>query len=148
MKRVTLSGQALQASKVSYEPMINNSRGPNADQGRATEGTGNQAGQEARGDVLVHGLWETGSGCILDICISDTDARSYADKTSKQVLEDHAKRKKSKTHPLPVSHRLCTNTSPLASWPAWLPVPSVAWPWFALGPLLCRWDGVQGGACV
>ena len=32
----------------------------------------------------------------MDICISDTDARSYADKTSKRVLEDHAKRKKSK----------------------------------------------------
>ena len=76
--------------------MINDGRGPNANQGQATEGTGNQASQEARGDVLVHGLWETGSGCVLDICISDTDARSYADKTSKRVLEDHAKRKKSK----------------------------------------------------
>ena len=32
----------------------------------------------------------------MDICISDTDARSYADKTSKRVLEDHAKIKKSK----------------------------------------------------
>ena len=46
--------------------------------------------------MLVHGLWETGSGCVLDICISDTDAKSYADKTSKRVLEDHAKRKKAK----------------------------------------------------
>ena len=77
-----LAGQALQASKILYEPMINTGSGPNADQGRATEGTGNQAGQEERGDVLVHSLWETGSGCVLDICISDTDARSYADKTS------------------------------------------------------------------
>ena len=46
--------------------------------------------------MLVHGLWETGSGCVLDICIPDTDARSFANKTSKRVLEDHAKRKKSK----------------------------------------------------
>ena len=76
--------------------MINNGRGPNAHQGRATEGTSNQAGQGARGDVLVHGLWETGSGCVVDICISITDAKSYADKTSKTVLEDHAKQKKSK----------------------------------------------------
>ena len=46
--------------------------------------------------MLVHGLWEIGSGCVVDICISDTDTRLYADKTSKRVLEDHAKRKKSK----------------------------------------------------
>ena len=42
----------------------------------------------------MHGLWETGSGCVLDICISDTDAKSYADKTPKKVLENHEKRKK------------------------------------------------------
>ena len=79
-----LAMHALQASKVTYEPMINNGRGPNATtQRRTTEGTGNQAGKESREDVLVHGLWETGSSCVLDICITDTDAPSYADKTSK-----------------------------------------------------------------
>ena len=88
--------QALQAFKISYELVINTGRGLNAQQGRATEFTGNQAGQEAKGAVLVHNLWETGSGCVLDICISDTDARSYANKTSKRVLEDHVKGKKSK----------------------------------------------------
>ena len=46
--------------------------------------------------MLVHGLCETSSGCVLDIYISDTEAKSYADKTSKRVLEDHAKRKKAK----------------------------------------------------
>ena len=97
-----LAMQALQASKISYEPMINNGRGRNANQGQAKEGTGNQAGAKARGNVLVHGLWETGSGCVLDICISDTDAKSYADKSSKTVLENHAKRKKAK-YPQPCS---------------------------------------------
>ena len=48
--------QALQASKVTYEPMNNNGRGPNANQDQATEGTVNQAGKAARDDVLVHGL--------------------------------------------------------------------------------------------
>ena len=67
--------------------MINNGRGPSANQDQATENTVNQAGEEARGDVLVHGLWETESRCALDICISDTDAKSYADKSSKTVLE-------------------------------------------------------------
>ena len=88
--------QALQASPVTYEPMINKGRVPNANQDQATEGTCNQAGNETRGNVLVHGLWETGRGCVLDICISDTDAKSYADKTPKTVLENHAKRKKAK----------------------------------------------------
>ena len=45
---------------------------------------------------MVHGLWETGSGYVLDVCISDTDANSYKDKTLKKVLEEHVKRKKDK----------------------------------------------------
>ena len=77
--------------------MINNGRGLNdTTQRRATEGTRNQAGKESRGDVLVHGLWETGSECVLEICILDTNANSYKDKTSKKVLEEHVKRKKDK----------------------------------------------------
>ena len=77
--------------------MINNGRGPNdTTQRRTTEGTRNQAGKKSHGDVLVHGLWETGSSCVLNICITDTDAPSYSDKTSKKVLETHAKRKKDK----------------------------------------------------
>ena len=46
--------------------------------------------------MLVHGLWETGSSCVLDICIPDTNATSSADKTPKKVLETHVKRKKDK----------------------------------------------------
>ena len=46
--------------------------------------------------MLVRGLWETGSSCVLGICITDTDATSYTDKTSKKVLETHVKRKKDK----------------------------------------------------
>ena len=40
--------------------------------------TGNQAGEEARGDALVHGLWDKSFGCVLDTRVTDTDARSYA----------------------------------------------------------------------
>ena len=62
-----LASHALQASKITYEPMINNGSGPNDTmQHRAMEGTDNQAGKESRGDVLVHGLWETGSSCVLE----------------------------------------------------------------------------------
>ena len=92
-----LTMHALQASKVTYEPMLNNGRGPNdTRQRRTTEGTGNQAGKESRGDLLVHGLQETGNSCVLNICITDTDAPSNSEKTSKKVLETHVERKKEK----------------------------------------------------
>ena len=52
-----LASHALQASKITYEPMITNGRGLNdATQRRGTQGSGNQAGKEARGDILVRGL--------------------------------------------------------------------------------------------
>ena len=52
-KAGALAQHALQASKVTYESMINNGRGPNdTAQQRRTTGTGNQAGKESRGDVL------------------------------------------------------------------------------------------------
>ena len=54
------------------------------------------ARDEARGDVAVHGLWEKGKTCMLDISITDTDARSYAGSSSVKVLEKWAKTKKDK----------------------------------------------------
>ena len=87
-----LASHALQASKVTYEPMINNGRELNdAAQRRRTQSSGNQAGKEARGDVLVYGLWETGTSCVLDVCISDTDQPSYKDDTSLWVGKRHLK---------------------------------------------------------
>ena len=53
-------------------------------------------GDEARGDVMVHGLWEKGSNCVLDIQVCDTDAKSYQSIASAKVLERAAKVKKSK----------------------------------------------------
>ena len=46
--------------------------------------------------MLVHGLWERGSGCVLDTRITDTDANSYKDISSAKVLERAAKAKKAK----------------------------------------------------
>ncbi|KAL7523651.1 hypothetical protein ACHAXR_000265, partial [Thalassiosira sp. AJA248-18] len=56
----------------------------------------NTAGDDARGDVSVHGLWKHGSTCILDIRITDTDSKSYEASSSSKVLEKAAKTKKDK----------------------------------------------------
>ena len=93
-----LAAMALTKMKVSYEPTIFYGRGLSASQPiAATKRTSNVAGDEARGDVLVHGLFGKGSGdCVLDIRITDTDAKSYYNMTSRKVLEKAAKVKKDK----------------------------------------------------
>ena len=53
-------------------------------------------GDEARGDVLCHGLWKRGETCILDVRITDTDCASARGTSSEKVLERHAKEKKNK----------------------------------------------------
>ena len=92
-----LAALALTNTKVTYEPKIFYGKEtlacqPSPDQPQDSRAAGN----EARGDVLVHSLWEKGSGCVLDICVTDTDARSYQSITSRKVLERAAKRKKDK----------------------------------------------------
>ena len=91
-----MAGLALTAGKVTYEPIISYGRNQTAGQPSAPQGTGNALGDEARGNVLVQGLWERGSGYLLDIRITDTDASSYLSQTSKKVLERTAKVKKDK----------------------------------------------------
>ena len=51
-------------------------------------------GDDARGDILVHGLWKKGEGCVLDVRITDTDQPTYRGSSSEKVLERQAKAKK------------------------------------------------------
>ena len=46
--------------------------------------------------MLFHGRWERGSGCVLDICITDIDAPSYKDFSPAKVPKRPAKAKKAK----------------------------------------------------
>jgi hypothetical protein len=98
---------ALTPSRVSYEPEIFTGKGVCAGQRSADETTAaaaaasgvrkaNVAGDEARGDVKVHGLWKKGQDCIIDVRITDTDSKSYASSSSEKVLERAAKLKKDK----------------------------------------------------
>ena len=92
-----LAAMALTQSKVSYEPTIFYGRGLLAGQElQTTIDAKKRRVDEARGDVKIHGLWDKGSDCILDIRVTDTDAKSYIPYTSRKVLERAAKEKKDK----------------------------------------------------
>jgi len=83
---------ALMPSQISSKPEIFYGRELNAAQ--RTEGE--VLGDEARGDVGAHGFWKRGRTTIFDVMICDTDVKSYGNRTSKNVLESAALRKKSK----------------------------------------------------
>jgi hypothetical protein len=46
--------------------------------------------------VLIHGLWARGTDCIIDVRITDVDAKSNLSKHSEKVLIVHEKEKKKK----------------------------------------------------
>ena len=83
-----LAALALTNSKVSYEPTIFYGRGLTAGQEPpTTRAARNQLGDEAQGDVKIHGLYDKGRACIQDVRITDTDAKSYTPYSSRKVLE-------------------------------------------------------------
>jgi hypothetical protein len=49
-----------------------------------------------RGDVLIRGLWESGTDCIIDVRVTDLDAKSNISKDPAKVLAAHGKEKKRK----------------------------------------------------
>ncbi|KAL7475125.1 hypothetical protein ACHAW6_001055, partial [Cyclotella cf. meneghiniana] len=59
----------------------------------------NITGDEAQGDILMHGFWQRARGTIFDIRICDTEARSYANTSSDKVLECTSKEKVQKNEP-------------------------------------------------
>jgi hypothetical protein len=48
---------------------------------------------ELRGDLLIRGFWGRGTDCIIDVRVTDTDAKSSLSKDSAKVLEAHEKEK-------------------------------------------------------
>ena len=49
-----------------------------------------------RGDLLIRGLWTKGTDCIIDVRITDTDAKSYVSCDPMAVLAQHERAKKKK----------------------------------------------------
>ena len=87
-----LCAEALKPSAVTDEPRIPNYQPAQA----AGAPHGNNAPQELRGDVAVHGFWRRGTTAIFDIRVTDTDAASYRRKDPAKVLGDQEKAKKVK----------------------------------------------------
>jgi hypothetical protein len=56
----------------------------------------NNRNDEDRGDILIRGLWSRSTDCIIDVRITDVDAKSNRSKDSDKVLEAHEREKKKK----------------------------------------------------
>jgi hypothetical protein len=52
--------------------------------------------KEDRGDILIRGLWARGTDCIINVCITDVDARLNRSKSPDKVLAAHESEKKKK----------------------------------------------------
>ena len=53
-------------------------------------------GDKARGDAAIQGVWKRNKTCILDICVTGTDAKAYKDLSLRTVLEAETWAKKAK----------------------------------------------------
>eukprot|EP00956_Cyclotella_meneghiniana_P033352 scaffold95206_cov68-Cyclotella_meneghiniana.AAC.1 len=120
-----LCGLATKPSRVTYEPLINHSRGgvtatnqaaANTNPGTATgaRGGGNEEvptaederadpthapyvlANENRGDIVVDGFWKPGRRCIFDVRLTDTECRTTRNQEPGKVLDKCEKLKKEK----------------------------------------------------
>ena len=55
-----------------------------------------KSGEGERGDVMIRGLWQTGTECIIDVRVTDTDAKSNLSSPPATVLAKHERQKKKK----------------------------------------------------
>ena len=98
---VDLASKAFSPSAVRDEPKIHSSR---ANEQETPEGRQDQPVKrlfrndrnEDRGDVLIRGLWSKGTDCILDVRMTDLDAKSNKSRNPDKVLAAHEREKKKK----------------------------------------------------
>jgi hypothetical protein len=99
-----LATKAFTPSAVRDEPLIRSGRVVENENALASSGVNNQpdpttqeaAPEEERGDILIRGFWKQGTDCILDVCVTDTDAKSYCKCPPEKVLESQEREKKRK----------------------------------------------------
>jgi hypothetical protein len=96
-----LASKALSPSAVRDEPKIHTCR--NSDVKSDEDNKENSVKRlfrnnrnEDRGDILIRGLWARGTDCIIDVRITDVDAKSNLSKDPDKVLAAHEREKKKK----------------------------------------------------
>ena len=85
-----LMSSALTPSAVRDEPSIYISQ--NAQEGEE----GHVSLKSNRGDLLVRGLWERGTDCILDVQVTNLDASTYSGKDAMKVIGQMERKKRKK----------------------------------------------------
>ncbi len=92
-----LASKAFSPSSVRDEPKIHLSRPVEKQTALAQPNPSVAKTQkEDCGDLLIRGLWSRGTDCIIDVRVTDTDAKSYRSKDPAKVLEAQEREKKKK----------------------------------------------------
>ena len=97
----SLASQALTPSAVRDEPLIQPSRGMESapstqDVASIQHHLSKSQLADERGDLLIRGLWSTGSESIIDVRVTNVDCRTQRDKDPEKVLASHERAKKKK----------------------------------------------------
>jgi hypothetical protein len=94
---VYLAGKALTPSAIRNEPLIHTGRIADVTRPCPTSSTSSPAaGEDDRGDILLRGFWARGTDCIVDVRVTDTDAKSYRHRDPEKVILTQEKEKKRK----------------------------------------------------
>jgi hypothetical protein len=94
-----LASKALAPSAVRDDPTIHACHNPEEksdkeNQANSVKRLFRNNRNEDRGDILIRGLWSHGTDCIIDVRITDVDAKSNRSKDSDKVLEAHQREKR------------------------------------------------------
>jgi hypothetical protein len=92
--------KALAPSAVRVEPMIQTRCSAEEAKAKATEKPDVQrlsrSSDKERGDLLIHGFWTRGTNAIVDVRVTDMDAKSYRSRDPHKVLAQQEREKKKK----------------------------------------------------
>jgi hypothetical protein len=94
-----LASKALVPSAVRVEPMIQTRRaaeGTTAPDPKSPVQRLSRSSEEERGDLLIRGFWARGTDVIVDVRVTDTDAKSYRSRDPHKVLASQEAEKKKK----------------------------------------------------
>ena len=97
------ASKALTPSAVPVEPLIHLDSTPAREQEAQPAPNANpnhfkdhNANDGKRGDILIRGLFNRGTDCILDVRVTDLDSKSYRNTAPDKVLQKHERQKKGK----------------------------------------------------